>query len=451
MQLNGRRLDCNPYLSGGFEAKVQLEKLRARKQQLHELTSGYNGGIYNGPQFVRNYVKDPRYGVPFLSSSSMLLADLSTVPLLKRKDAQSSKLMHLRLEEGMTLISCSGTIGRMVYTRADMAGMWSSQDVMKVVPDTSKIPSGYLYGYLSSKFGVPMINAGTYGAVIQHIEPHQIAELPVPRLGESFERQVDDLIQQAARKRIAAAKSLEEAKSSFDWLNGPDHHRVSERNTNVVSSKAIQSRFDATFYNPIADQIERNIKSRPHTTLGEMCRRVFLPGIFKRILTEDSDFGSPYFSGAALYWLEPIPKNRLSEKSTLFKEVLLEEGTILVQAFGQEGGLIGRPAWVGRHLAGATTTHMLVRLNAREAEMSGYLYAYISSEAGHRLISKFPYGGSIPHLDEKGISSVLVPLMERREMYALSEKVLTALYARDDALDLELRARGMIEEVIMQG
>ena len=49
---NGRRLDCNPYLSGAFEAKVILEKLPVKKEPLHHQTSGHNGGIYNGPFVV---------------------------------------------------------------------------------------------------------------------------------------------------------------------------------------------------------------------------------------------------------------------------------------------------------------------------------------------------------------------------------------------------------------
>src|SRR5438105_1262784 len=83
----------------------------------------------------------PDYGVPFLGSSSMLQADLSDLPLLRKQDALSSRLSFLRLETGMTLISCSGTIGKMMYVRPNMAGMWSSQDIIKVVPNQLQIPS----------------------------------------------------------------------------------------------------------------------------------------------------------------------------------------------------------------------------------------------------------------------------------------------------------------------
>lgn len=59
---------------------------------LSTLTNGYRGGIYNGPMFQRNYVESVEHGVSFLSSGTMMLADLATLPLLRRKDAESSKL-----------------------------------------------------------------------------------------------------------------------------------------------------------------------------------------------------------------------------------------------------------------------------------------------------------------------------------------------------------------------
>lgn len=163
---DGRRLDCNPYMSGALEARDALKALKALKEPLKLLTKGHSGGIYNGPMFVRNYVDSPEHGVPFITSGNLLQSDLSNLPLLRRRDAESPKLSYLRLQAGMTLISCSGTIGRMSYVRPDMAGMWSSQDVLKVVPDESKISPGYLYAFLSSAYGVPLVVSGTYGAII---------------------------------------------------------------------------------------------------------------------------------------------------------------------------------------------------------------------------------------------------------------------------------------------
>jgi len=47
LETEGRRLNCGPYMSGAIEARELLKKLRTTP--LRDLTDGYNGGIYNGP------------------------------------------------------------------------------------------------------------------------------------------------------------------------------------------------------------------------------------------------------------------------------------------------------------------------------------------------------------------------------------------------------------------
>ena len=49
LEEGGRRLDCNPYMSGALEARDTLKQLKTRKDLLRNLTAGYAGGIYNGP------------------------------------------------------------------------------------------------------------------------------------------------------------------------------------------------------------------------------------------------------------------------------------------------------------------------------------------------------------------------------------------------------------------
>lgn len=449
MELNDHRLDSISYLSGALEARMILEQLEVEKQPLKEITQGGSTGIFNGPRFPRHYVDNPNHGIPFLGSTDILAADLFNLSFLSNKQVKAKP--ELLIDEGWTLISCSGTIGRMAYARSDMKGMAGSQHFMRVVPDPQKIKPGYLYAFLSSKFGVPLVVEGTYGAIIQHIEPKHLTNLPIPRLGDDTEIETDKLINRAAKLRVSAAKTLQESRRKFGWLWPEVFDNISLMEgpkTNTVCASQIHSRLDAAYYNPLADQVEKRIRSGHHTTIGQICQRVFLPGIFKRIYVDNEEYGAPYYTGSTLYWLEPIHKGILSRKSSLFEDVFLEKGTILVQAFGQIGGLIGRPTWVGKHLDGATTTHMLVRLNLHDPDLAGYLFAFLDSPAGYTLLTRLPYGGSIPHFDEAGIANVPIPLMDEEGMRAISQKVLSAFDARDEALDCELEARTIIESII---
>src|SRR5258708_451320 len=90
LERDGRRLDCGPYMSVALEAKVLLERLKVGKDVLRDVTDNGIAGIFNGPGFARSYVDDPADGVPFLGSTDILNADLTTLPLLSRKQVAAN-------------------------------------------------------------------------------------------------------------------------------------------------------------------------------------------------------------------------------------------------------------------------------------------------------------------------------------------------------------------------
>jgi type I restriction enzyme S subunit len=441
----GLRLDCGPYILGALESKKLLENL-PNTQKLREITLGGEKGIFHAGRKSRTWVDSLNKGIPFLGSTDILAADLSYLPLISKKQIKSSP--EFLIHEGWTLITRSGTIGRMAFARQEMDGMACSEHVMRVIPDSTHIYPGYLYAYLSSRFGVPLVVSSTYGSIIQSIEPHHLKDLPVPRFGKDFEQKIHSLVTKSSLLRTTAYKTIRSEVEKFDSIIKDIDLKSESPRINYVNSLLIQERFDAQYYDPVVAEVRGKIVEQGHSSISDFCSRIFLPGIFKRIQAEDTKFGAPYFTGASLFWLEPIPKGILSRSTSLFDQVLLEKGTILVQAFGQDGGLTGRSIWVGNHLHGCTTTHMLVRLNAKDPKLAGYLFAFLQSEAGYRQIACLTYGGSIPHLDENGIASVVIPLMPDDEMRQISKTVINALDDRDEALSLELEARKLVEQAI---
>src|SRR5690606_22657179 len=124
-------------------------------------------------------------------------------------------------------------------------------DILKVVPDTKLILSGYLYTFLRSKFGVPLVLGGTFGSIIVHIEAENIADLPVPRLGEEIEQKIHSGVIKAAENRVLANDLLSKSVTKFEsFLNGPID--TTFKNSNVTSFKVFEvnssalSRLDAT-------------------------------------------------------------------------------------------------------------------------------------------------------------------------------------------------------------
>jgi type I restriction enzyme S subunit len=447
LERDGRRLDCGPYMSGALEAKALLDVCGYRLQALSQVTAR----IFGIPVFPRIDVEGAREGLPLLGNTDILAADLSHVRRVSKRTLALSPNCLVR--EGMILLTSFGTPGYLAWARGDMEGAVGSNNFMRIVPDESKLPGGYLYAFLCTKFGVPLLLQRTSGSVVRYLLPQHIADLPVPRLGKELEQQAHNLVQRAASLRVEASRRLRDAAARFDsLLDGIDLSTQSESpRISLVNASAIQRRFDAQFHDPLVRAVRERLASNQHVAIGEWCNRVFLPGIFKRIHTDDVAYGAPYYTGATLFWLEPQPKGVLSRKTTLFEDVRMEEGTVLVQAFGQEGGLTGRAVWVGRHLAGSTTTHMLVRLRAETREDTAYLFGFLQSDAAYRQIASLTYGGSIPHFDEAGIASVVLPLLSPKERREIAQQVLTAVSNRDDALDAEHKARALIEDAIEKG
>lgn len=447
----GWRLDAAPFLSGKVEALQALEKLPT--QRLAELTTGHNGGIFNGPQFSRVWVDDPGQGVPLVGSSDMLLADLSRLPLLRKKDAESRKLSYLKLQEGMILISCAGTIGRTVYCRSEMNGMWSSQHVMKIVPDVSRIPSGYLYAFLSSKYGNPLVVSGTYGSIIQGIEPEHLRDIPVPRLGSEVESEVNLLIQDSARLQSEASTDMQRSESILLEKIGVPPKRAFSKHR-AVQSHEIQriNRLDAHFYHYRAIDIDKWIENNHpnHVTLGSIADVYDVP-LFKHIYVE-RDFGLPFFTSGDIFHLHKIADKNLSKNRTKnIEKYILNHGWILLARSGQIGGIIGQPEYADTSMKGSTASDHVIRIVPNDVP-AGYLFTYLNTKMiGYWLLIRTASGTSIPALFPVDLKPLKVILTDPETMSEISSITDCAFEKRATATRLELKAIARLENAIQGG
>jgi type I restriction enzyme S subunit len=450
----GCRLDASPFLSGAVESRVLLEKLPAKKEPLLSLTQGHDGGIYNGPQFSRNYVESEEFGVRFVSSGSMLLADLSNLPYLRKKDAHSSKLSYLKLEEGMTLISCSGTIGRMVYVRPDMEDIWSSQHIMKVVPNRNKIPAGYLFSFLNCKFGIPLITSNTYGAIIPHIEPKHIEDLPVPRLPTELEEQVHFKIKNAASLRSQASGII--AGSGPALLNTIGIGSLINKSVGAMGSASVQSskldgRLDATYHSLAAIEAEHLVLSAhvPSKTLFDVGKRLFKPPMFKRLWVDDARYGRQFVSGQDAYRWPSREKRFVSYRTPDFEKFILERGWVVIQAAGQIYGLFGQPLYVRGWLEGLFCADDMYRIVPHNEIDGAYIYAWLRTPHGEALIKRQACGYSIPRVWDPHVSKVLIPWPAQRIREAIAEPIIRAHDELEEARKLEESAISQVEEWIV--
>lgn|GEM_PF-190980 len=451
------RLDASPYLSGAYEARKILERLRVSREPLSELTMGHDGGIYNGPKFRRVYVTNRDHGVPFLGSTDMLEADFGSLPLLRKKDAY--QLPYLEVRPGMTLISCSGTVGRMIYVRQDMEGFWSSQDVIKVNPDQKKIPPGYLYTYLRSCFGVPLITSSAYGAVIKHIEPEHIAGLPVPRFGNGVEERIHELVQEAAELRarfqagvVAATRDLFASAGLPELNDFAWHDQPRDLEFKVIGPSPNTLR--ALNFSPRARRITEVLRSVPHRSLGDICEGGMLGrgDRFKRI-DADGKYGIKLIGQRQAFWLRPEGRRIILNRSDVAKVQVADE-TVLVAARGTLGEheVFGRSILVtGRWQKEFAFSEDFLRILSGDSTFPGaYLFAFLRSEIGFRLMRSMSAGSKqqeiIPHL----CSQIPIPICTLADRERITDTVRQAYRDRDEADNKEDEALQLLDEAVRE-
>jgi type I restriction enzyme S subunit len=452
----GFRLDPRPYLSGAYQARKLLERLPVRKDPLRDVTSGFNGGIFNGPQFRRVYVNDREYGVPFLGSTDMLEADFSWLPFLSRKDAK--KLPYLEVREGMSLISCSGTVGRMTYARPDMNGFWSSQHVMKVVPNPEKIRSGYLHAFLLSRYGAPIITGSAYGAIVQHIEPHHIENLEIPRLGEVVESRIHDLIQEAAQLRTSfqagVVAATEDLFTSADLTELIDLQWHKQPRSLGFSASLSTSSLRALNYDVRVRRIIKSVKYRPHETLANICSRGELSrGLrFKRI-ESDKGYGVPLLGQRQAFWVRPEEK-WISLSVSEIERIRAQDETTLVASQGllTENALIGRAILaIGDWRERFGFSEHFLRIRPGRPDVPGaYLFAFLRSEASFRMMRSLCAGTGPQDINAELRKELPVPLCTPADRERIAERVRRAYRERDLADDKVDEALRLLDEAVRE-
>ena len=448
LERDGRRLDCGPYMSGALEAKVLLDVLSATKVPLQDVCLGGRAGLVNAGRIKRLWVTDERHGIRFLSSTDILKADLSNLQIISKQAARTNPKLLIR--SGWTLITRAGTIGRMAYARPDMDELACSEDVLRVIPDSERIPPGYLYAYLSSKFGVAIVVGGTYGAIIQHIEPEHIANLPVPRLGKRLETAAHELIDEAAKLRDGAAasqkKALARVQELLAWRTAPT--------TNIAqaTASALQRRLDAFHHTPRVVAARESLARRGAVRLGDQVESVFEPNRGPRLKVEDLTFGVPFLSSSEVFRLDPVGAYSISKRRTPHVgKLLVSERDLLLPRSGQLGGIIGRAVLPLPTYYGHAASEHLVRVRCNAKEEAFFLWAVFASEPGYLATIGTAFGSSIPSLDCHLLADMQVPWFDDAKRRELSELVGSAVDANARAIQSERKAVRMVEDAIEKG
>ncbi|GAB6119948.1 type I restriction-modification system restriction endonuclease DNA specificity subunit HsdS [Bacteroidia bacterium] len=432
------RLDASFHLSDGRLTSITFKKANIKTSPLHEVTQR----IFYGGRSRRIYVNRKENGIPFIKGADIVKADFSPLKMISRK--RTANLDEYFLEEGWTLITRSGTIGNTAYVNKDFIHKAASDDIIRVVPKS--IPSGFLYAFLSSKYGQALIKHGTYGAVIQHIEPEHIANLPVPIFTTDKQEEIHSLIVQAADLRVEANRLLEEAITLFEEKIGI-HQVVSSHQTEVLQIKEIKSfllRLDSQ-YQIGMNKIKKEKKTIDYRTIKSLAANITVGNRSKRNYVEN---GIPFLSSSDMILFNPKRyAKQISIKTGGIENLLVKRNSILIS----RSGTVGNVVFVGNDLSQTAISEHAMRLEIDSLKIDpAYIFCYLSTQQGQSYMKSSAFGSVIITLNEDLIGNIEVPILDTLTQKNISDKIYQYQENLDSATIKENKAIQLVEKEIDQ-
>lgn len=399
-------------------------------------------------------------GVPFLSNSDVM----SSNPILTCK--YSSKKYGFDedalLKKGMILTGRVGAVGQttIVNSYVESQKAMGSDNIIRIIVD-SKYKNGYIYAYLASKVGKLSLWKQATGGVQPFITDKMVGELPIPDVSEEKQNHINDLIQSACALREEAEQKLQDAqellisKSNLSELSVEDYDFYGLPVKGRKVSTFIVNKTEITSTTINAFNYSNRVKNLKNKIVCETLE-------LKDVIENNS-----FFSTGSFPRVEVLPDKgiMLINQSDIFDTIirgkhiskrgvkidnLVHYGEILIAGVGTlgENETFCRVIFANEDIEGQLVSGEFIRMKTNGTIPEGYLYAWLSSEYGFRLIRHTQSGTKLCRPIQKILLSMPVPIIDNESMCKIDDLVKKAHSMRHKANIKELNAISLIEQEI---
>ncbi|MBQ6380310.1 MAG: restriction endonuclease subunit S [Clostridia bacterium] len=210
-------------LSGRADASYHLPIVDAiiehLKQNAEEVTtigdSRISSDVVLPGRFKRVYVEEG-HGRVLFGGKQLYELDPSNKKYISSSKHDKRIVEQLEISQNTTLITRSGTIGKVAMVPEHWEHWVASEHIIRVVPANNEI-AGYINIYLASDYGHQLITRFTYGSVVDEVDDNHIRQIPIPLLKDkNVQKQINDLALLANQKRYEAYCLEQEALRIMD-------------------------------------------------------------------------------------------------------------------------------------------------------------------------------------------------------------------------------------------
>jgi type I restriction enzyme, S subunit len=449
--IRGNRLDATNYSSEGEEFRKIVKNYDGNIKQIKSIIDK----IFVPPPIKRIFTDDENVGTPYLAPS-----DLHQTIVKSEKGIIEHEMKDIQdwfVKEKWLLITQSGLVGIPIIARKKLEKFIISQNMIRVIFKNNE-DVNFLYILFKTKIGHKLLSTNFYGSVVTHIEPEHVEELTIPYPSTVIRKKISEQVDISLKFRDEADILFEKAQKTLAKHTGindlkqlkPSYLESSQDRYFSLSKIQLKNRFDATFHDPIITKIIDQLKKTKLelTTIDDprISKEIFLPGRFKRIFVKE-EFGIPFLGGRNIVQFVPQQLKYLSKelhKELISNDVSIKENMILIT----RSGTIGRVLLTPKHFEGYTATEDIIRISPSGEIHSGYIYAFLSSDFGKKLITRNTFGSVVGHIDTKNIASIPILLLKKNIIDEIGDMIFEAFSKLTRAYNLEKKLVCELEEHI---
>ncbi|NWQ43322.1 restriction endonuclease subunit S [Bacillus sp. EB106-08-02-XG196] len=448
------RFDSSYHLSIGT---IYLKKLRKMPYyNLGDITEK----IFTAGRSKRIYTKD-KYGYPYLSNTD----------IVKQNPFNGCKYNSKRfgydgpsfLKKGMIVTGRVGAIGQTAYINSEFEKLdaMGSDNIIRIVPKDLDI-SGYIYAFLSSKYGESLLWRLAAGGVQPYISEDMLSDLPIPNLPETIQKEIHNLILEASNLRVEANNLFDKAQTDIKTDSGLDdlttldyeyfgNHSserpiaVFKRSLHEISTLSL----NAFNYSKRVENLENRVKKGNWLTLSECLdeKQFFSSGSFKR-LELNSPNAIKLINQSDIFDIRK--KGKLLAPKFVKADSLVEYGEVIIAGVGTlgEGETFCRVVFGNEELEGQLISGEFIRMKTNGKVPSGYLFCWLSTDYGFRLIRKTQSGTKLCRPIQELLKKLPVPVLSGSRMDQIDKSVKQSQTMMFEALCKENQAIDLVEKEV---
>ena len=457
--INSKNIYKEKRFDGSYHnAEVNIYNDVITSHSEHNL-SFYCSEIFTSGRNKRTYTL-PEFGYPFLSNSDA--SSQNPFVTCKYNSKKYGFDETALLKGGMILTGRVGAIGQTTFVPKywERFKVMGSDNIIRIIvkPDYK---NGFIYAYLASKVGNLSFWKHATGGVQPFITDTMVGSLPIPQFPESFQEEVDDLMQEASRLREEATDELNEAEkilkeaAKLRDLTPEDYDYYGLNNSGRQVSCFVRKRkdIDTTTINAFnhSERI-RNTKALitcPTVPLKEVLfgGDTFSTGSFPRIEVKEG-CGIMLINQKDIF--DTIVKGKYISKRNVKTNNLVEYGEVLIAGVGTlgENETFCRAIYANEDLVGQLVSGEFIRLKTNGKVSSGYLYAWLASDYGFRLLRNLQAGTKLCRPIPRLVLEIPVPVVEKETMEEIDKLVKDAYTKRYLANCNERKAISLVEQEI---